>query len=250
VALKTPPSASLVLPLALTAVLAACGGGTTGAPATPTASSGTASATVAQQSTATPPAAADGAQRRATTTHPSASRTTAQAPTATGAAASPAHGQPAARPQAGGAPQPAASSAPTAPSPRRGTAKAAPRPAGSPLDELAVLTLTRRASPTHYFQQGTVTGTYDGTIVLEASVTSKGVLVRFTATLSGGTLVGRGVVVAVIHGLATPGLRGTAAIVGGTGRFAGLHGPALTVTGRAKADASHARVRLAGTVWR
>lgn len=108
--------------------------------------------------------------------------------------------------------------------------------------------LTRRASPSHYFQQGTVTGTYDGTIELEARITARGVLVRFTATLPGGTISGRGVVVAILDSTTWPGLRGRALVTGGTGRFAGIHGRRLKVIGRSKPDASRARVRLVGTV--
>jgi len=93
-----------------------------------------------------------------------------------------------------------------------------------------------------------VTGTYDGTIALEARIASQGVLVRFTATLPGGTISGRGVAVAVIDGSPTPGLRGTVDVTGGTGRFAGIRGRGLKVAGRAKPDASWARVRLSGTV--
>jgi len=123
-----------------------------------------------------------------------------------------------------------------------------PEPAGSLLDETAQLTLVNRVSPAHYFQQGTVTGTYDGTMEVEARITSKGVIVRFTATLPGGTISGRGIAVAILDSLRWPGLRGTAAVTGGTGRFAGIHGRRLRVTGRARPDASKARVRLAGTV--
>lgn len=108
--------------------------------------------------------------------------------------------------------------------------------------------LTRRLSPSHYFQQGTVSGTYDGTMEVEARITSKGVLVRFTATLPGGTISGRGVAVAILDSVTWPSLRGTAIVTGGTGRFAGIHGRRLQVTGRAKPDASRAHVRLAGTV--
>ena len=54
--------------------------------------------------------------------------------------------------------------------------------------------------------------------------------------------------VAILDSTTWPGLRGTAIVTGGTGRFAGIHGRRLKVTGRAKPDASHARVRLAGTV--
>jgi hypothetical protein len=118
----------------------------------------------------------------------------------------------------------------------------------TPLDERAKLILTRRVSSTRYVQQGTVTGTYDGTIELEARITSRGVLVRFTATLPGGTISGRGVVVAILDSTTWPGVRGRALVTGGTGRFAGFHGHRLKVTGRSKPDASRAHVRLVGTV--
>lgn len=121
-------------------------------------------------------------------------------------------------------------------------------PAATRLDERATLVLTRRVTPAHYFQQGTVTGTYAGTIEVEARITSKGVLVRFTATLPGGTISGRGIAVAILDSTTWPGLRGRAIVTGGTGRFAGIHGRRLSVTGRAKPDASRAHVRLAGTV--
>lgn len=85
---------------------------------------------------------------------------------------------------------------------------------------------------------------------VEARIASKGVLVRFTATLPGGTLSGRGLAVAILDSTTWPGLRGTAIVTGGTGRFAGIHGRRLKVTGRAKPDASKAHVRLAGTVTR
>ena len=123
-----------------------------------------------------------------------------------------------------------------------------PEPAGSPLDETAELTLVDRASPAHYFQQGTVTGTYDGTMEAETRITSKGVLVSFTATLPGGTISGRAIAVAILDSTTWPSLRGTAAVTGGTGRFADVRGRRLKVTGRARPDASKARVRLAGTV--
>ncbi|HET6448941.1 MAG TPA: hypothetical protein VFG31_07500 [Conexibacter sp.] len=108
--------------------------------------------------------------------------------------------------------------------------------------------LTRRVSPVHYFQQGTVTGTYDGTMAVEARIASRGVLVRFTATLPGGTISGRAVAVAILDSTTWPSLRGSAIVTGGTGRFAGIHGRRLTVSGRARPDASHAHVRLTGLV--
>jgi hypothetical protein len=145
-----------------------------------------------------------------------------------------------------------ASAAPASPASRQARAPAAPRaaPAGTRIDELADLTLTNRAGPAHYFQQGTVTGTYAGTMAVEARITSQGVLVRFTATLPGGTIAGHALAVAILDSATWPGLRGSGVITGGTGRFAGIHARGLTVTGRAKPDASQAHVRLAGVVVR
>lgn len=117
-----------------------------------------------------------------------------------------------------------------------------------PIDERAVLVLTERRSPAHYFQSGPVTGTYDGTMAVEVRITSRGVIVDFTATLAGGTISGRALAVAILDDATMPGLRGTAAILRGTGRFAGIHGKRLTIAGRARPDGSRARVRLTGTV--
>jgi len=235
-----PPIASGALVLALTAALAGCGGGTTGPPVVAT--------TAAQAAPAAQPATTASAPTvaRATTTTPAprttvpappAARTTTQRAVGSGAATVPATTTPATS-----ASKPAGAPAAAAPAPRP-----APKPAGTPIDELADLTLTSRAGPAHYFQQGTVTGTYAGTMAVEARITSQGVLVRFTATLPGGTIVGHALAVAILDSATWPGLRGSGVITGGTGRFAGIHARGLTVTGRAKPDASRARVRLAGT---
>lgn len=258
--LKTPSALVLVLALlALALVLAACGGGSTAGPiaATTDAPTSPAPAATAPAQPATPPVTQTPAQS-APTPAPS---TTPQANSG--------HAQP-----SGGASAPDASSrdgasagssdssaaaadepspAPTATTPRTEQPAADepdpdPEPAGSLLDETAELTLVNRVSPAHYFQTGTVTGTYDGTMEVEARITSQGVLVRFTATLPGGTISGRGVAIAILDSATWPALRGTAAVTGGTGRFADIKGRRLSVTGRARPDASKARVRLFGTV--
>jgi hypothetical protein len=237
---KTPPAlGGRALLAVLTVVLAACGGGSTAGP-------------IAQSPVATTTSAAPPAQTAPTA--PSTVAATQPAPARTGAAvpaprpATRPHGSEpggATPPRSGGegavvdAPPPAAET-PTPPAPAE--------PAATPLDERATLVLTRRVTPAHYFQQGTVTGTYAGTMEVEARITSKGVLVRFTATLPGGTISGRGIAIAILDSATWPGLRGRAIVTGGTGRFAGIHGRGLRVTGRAKPDASRARVRLAGTV--
>jgi len=218
----------------MTIVLAACGGGSTAGPIAQSSASTTTAAppparTQPPVTAATPAATAPAPARRTPTgsTPPRPVRPPAGHARRTGAAAD--------------APAPAATVESPAPA-------AVAAPAATALDERAVLVLTRRASPAHYFQQGTVTGTYDGTMAVEARITSKGVLVSFTATLPGGTISGRGVAVAILDSTTWPGLRGRAIVTGGTGRFAGIRGRGLRVTGRAKPDASRAHVRLAGTV--
>lgn len=241
--LQTRPALARAAVLAvLTTLLASCGGGTTGGPLPSTAAAPrTAAATSATAASGAAHASAPVASRRA-----AATRTTATVPPARRRAPAPPHAAP-----AGAAAPPAAVPAPTASAPTRRRVPAqpaAPKPAATSIDELAQLTLTNRASPAHYFQQGPVTGTFDGTISLEARITSRGVIVDFTATLPGGTITGHGIAIAVIDGSPTPGLRGTVDVTGGTGRFAGIHGRGLKVSGRAKPDASWARVRMSGAV--
>ena len=136
-----------------------------------------------------------------------------------------------------------------APAPRSATTpQPEPEPVGTPVDELAVLTLVERRSPIHYFQQGTVTGTFDGTMALEARVVARGVVVYFTATVEGGTITGKGLAIPTVGDSPTAELHGTAKITGGTGRFASIRGRRLTVGGKVRLDASRGRVRLTGTV--
>jgi hypothetical protein len=229
------------VPLAVaTLTLASCGGGST---AGPIAQSSVAATTAAPSPAQTRPPA--GPAATATTPAPPSS-STARVPAVRHAARARARSR-----ASGAAPAPAVGDGSLADAPASTGEAAAPppaAPAATPLDERAVLVLTRRISPAHYVQQGTVAGTYDGTMEVEARITSKGVLVRFTATLPGGTISGRGLAVAILDSATWPGLRGRAVVTAGTGRFAGIHGRRLRVTGRAKPDASRAHVRLAGTV--
>jgi len=258
VVLKTPSALVLVLALLVLAlVFAACGGGSTAGPiaATTDATSTPTPAATTPAQPVPPPVTQTSAQSAptptpSTTPHASSGHTQPSG----GASAPDAFREGAA--SAGSSDSSAAaadepSPAPTATTPRTEQPAADepdPEPAGSLLDETAELTLVNRVSPAHYFQTGTVTGTYDGTMEVEARITSKGVLVRFTATLPGGTITGRGVAIAILDSATWPGMRGTAAVTGGTGRFADIKGRRLRVTGRARPDASKARVRLAGTV--
>jgi hypothetical protein len=248
VAWKTPPAVVRVaVAAALTLALASCGGGSTAGPAPAPG----AARTAVQPAAPAPSPATSTAPAPVTATTPAAPRATTPAP-APRTASRPASGRSraaggAAAPTAG---DPSAAARDLPPAPAAPTAQPPAQPATATLDERANLILVRRVSPSHYFQQGTVLGTYDGTMAAEARITSKGVLVRFTATLPGGTLSGRALAVAILDSTTWPGLRGTAVVTGGTGRFAGLHGRRLKVTGRAKPDASRAHVRLAGTVLR
>jgi hypothetical protein len=218
--------------LTLALALAACGGGTTGpdraaSPDTPPATTGApapaaAPAQAGSPAVTTPPTSAPSGEPRTTARpRPAAAtrpRTQTQAGTTT-------QSQPA----------PAPTSAPE-------------EPAGTPIDELAVLTLVERRGRTHYFQAGTVTGTYDGTMQAEARVVAAGVRVHFTATVEGGTIVGTALAIPVIAGSPTAKLDGTATITGGTGKFASIRGRGLRVSGKARLDASRSRMRLTGTV--
>ncbi len=235
-----PPRTCASLLAALTLAVSACGGGTTGGPVGgATAASAPVPGTTAQvapATTAAKPVPPSAATRTSATTRRPPPRTPADPP------APPA--DPAASPEPDPAPPRPAPDAMT----RRAATRPAPAPQGTPIDERAELTLTDRDGLAHYFQQGTVTGTYEGTMAAEVRITSKGVFVDFTATVEGGTIVGRALAVAVIDGRPMPALRGTAAIHAGTGRFAGIHGRRLTVSGRSKPDGSRARVRLLGNV--
>ena len=251
---------------ALTLALTACGGGSTGGPiatasgtaaAPPAATGGTVPTT--PRATATSPAAATTTTTSAAPASHTAGRAseggaaaaaepqTTASPGAQGADTTPAGGGAAAQATPSDA-TPEPSSAPPATTPAASAPAADPQPAGTPIDELAVVALVRRASPVHYYQQGTVTGTFDGTMALEAIITSRGVVVHFTATVASGTIAGRGLATPVIGVSPWSELRGSAVILRGTGRYAGIHGRRLTVGGHAKLDGSRARVRLTGTV--
>ncbi len=220
----------------LTLALTACGGGNTAGP-------------VAQSSVVTAPPPPPPAPTQASGAPPAKATAPAPPRTTTTPVPRPAAPPAAARPSGGSAAPTDDGSLGDAP-PLAGDEPAPPAAASepiTPIDERASLVLTRRVTNTHYFQQGTVTGTYDGTMETEARITSRGVLVRFTATLPGGTISGRAVAVAILDSTTWPGLRGRAIITGGTGRFAGIQARRLRVTGRSKPDASRTRVRLVGT---
>ena len=221
--------------------LTACGGDTTNTQAVAPTGTAPVPATIPQQTasapgsappaatTATPPSTTIAQPEPRTTPQRRPARTRAHRPTQTQATAT----------QPTPAPSPSPATAPQEPE---------PQPAAMPIEELAVLTLVERRGPTHYFQRGTLTGTFDGTIVLEARVVARGVVVYFTATVDGGTITGKGVAIPTIGGSATARLDGTAKVTGGTGRFASIRGRRLVVSGTTRLDASRARVRLTGTV--
>lgn len=143
---------------------------------------------------------------------------------------------------------PPAQAPPAGTPPARSEPKPKPKPAGTAIDETAHVTLVSSPHPGQYTQHGTVTGTFGGVMALEAKITDRGVAVRFTATLDGGTVAGTGLAIPQIGDSPLATLHGTAAITGGTGRFAGAHAHGLQVSGKAAMDGSRATVRMVGTV--
>lgn len=115
--------------------------------------------------------------------------------------------------------------------------------------EDAQLRLVSKQTATEYTQQGTVSGTYDGRMLLKAKITNAGIRVNFTVTTDEGTVSGRGLAIVRITGAELEPISGTVAITGGTGRFAGAHGKGLKVKGRVALDASRGSVHLTGTVF-
>jgi hypothetical protein len=214
-----------LLAVGITLTLAACGGGggTTSQPAAATTTPATAPATTATAS----------AQASPTTTAPAPTtqpRTTTQAPTTTAQTTT----------------SPSAQAQPAATTPAQPEPK--PKPAGRPIDETARVTLVSSPRPGQYLQHGTVTGTFDGQMELQAKITNRGVEVQFSAVLDGGTVVGTGLAIPQIGDSPLATLHGTAAITGGTGKFAGAHARGLQVSGKAAMNGSRATVRMVGTV--
>ena len=223
--LKTPASLYCALiVVGMSIALAACGGGGAGTTGSQPQAAATATATATTAATATTTAPPQRAPATTPTT-PATKAPTAPQPHTT---APPAQAQPAATP-----PPPA---------------KPAPKPAGTPIDETARVTLVSSPRPGQYTQHGTVTGTYDGEMSLAAKITDRGVEVHFTANLPGGTVAGTGLAIPQLGDSPLATLHGTAAITGGTGRFAGAHAHGLQVSGKAAMDGSRATVRMVGTV--
>jgi hypothetical protein len=115
------------------------------------------------------------------------------------------------------------------------------------IDETAHLKRSRKISLTHYIQTGTATGTFAGTITLDAQLGAKGVVAKFTAQLPGGTVTGTALAQLNIAGQKLDPVAGTAQITGGTGRFAHAHATGLKVSGGAALDGSQSVLRLRGT---
>jgi len=115
------------------------------------------------------------------------------------------------------------------------------------IDETAHLKVSRKLSITHYIQTGTATGTFAGTITLDAQLGSKGIVAKFTAQLPGGTVTGTALAQLNIAGQKLDPVAGTAQITGGTGRFAHARATGLKVSGGAALDGSQSVLRLRGT---
>jgi hypothetical protein len=158
------------------------------------------------------------------------------------------------RPQTTPAPAPPPSSStphPQAAAPRPAAKRVRPQgPIAHPIEETAQLVLVSSPGPGRYEQQGTVTGTFDGTMTLNARVTDAGVVVDFTANVNGGIVRGHGLAIPTIHsGSPVATLKGTAVITGGTGTFAHVRSSKLTVGGTAVLPSgAKATVHLTGTV--
>ncbi len=233
VALKTSPSpdlrrrSALLTTTLLVLVVAGCGGGeVAGQSATQSSPSQTTASVPATTATTPPVTTTQPRHRPRTTTAPPTTTTTTTRTTT----------QP-----------PAATTTTTTPATTTATTTTA-TPAGTAIDETANLRLVTKIAPGHYTQSGAVTGTYDGTMTLEAKITNRGVVVNFVASLPGGTVSGSGLALVTITGAALEPLAGTASITRGTGKFAGAHGRGLKVKGRAALDGSRGIVRLVGTV--
>ncbi len=95
-----------------------------------------------------------------------------------------------------------------------------------------------------FTEQGPASGTYSGSLTLYLTTTSKGVTFRMAGGLHGGTLSGHGSATMNSEGkIAT--VHGTAAITGGSGRYAHAHG-ALKVEGTFNRETYSLVVTLAG----
>lgn len=196
-----------------------------------------------------------------------AQTTTAAAPTTTAAPRTTAiaqsrprrpkaHHRRAARPAHTTPTAPAAAStgpAASAPAPQQQPTSTASRPAepvAHAVDEVAHLVLVSSPAPGSYVQQGTVTGTFEGTMTLKAHVTDAGIAVEFTADVAGGTVSGHGLAIpTIVGGSSTATLSGTASITGGTGKFAHVRGSRLKVSGTTVLPSgARATVHMTGTV--
>ncbi|MGB2710711.1 MAG: hypothetical protein WBC33_04280 [Conexibacter sp.] len=124
------------------------------------------------------------------------------------------------------------------------------QPVEHAIDETAQVSLVEKISPTHFKQRGTVTGTFDGEMELEARLTNAGVRVDFTVNVPGsGTVTGRSLALLQITGAALEPITGTVMLTGGTGDFADVRGRGLKVSGKVALDGSRGVVHLTGTAY-
>lgn len=98
-----------------------------------------------------------------------------------------------------------------------------------------------------FVQEGTVTGTLNGTMRLDARLGGKGVEGTFVVTLPDGTLTGSASAALALKG-AFADFKGTATISRGTGAYKKLQPAQVAFSGSVKADASSSTVKLNGAI--
>jgi hypothetical protein len=114
------------------------------------------------------------------------------------------------------------------------------------IDETASLKLEKRQRLT-FTQQGPVSGTLAGRMLLRVTPGGPGAVATFMVTLASGTLIGRGTAKLDPAGSMVK-FTGKATITGGTGAYTGASAEGLRYTGIGAADGSSATIHLRGDV--
>jgi hypothetical protein len=98
-----------------------------------------------------------------------------------------------------------------------------------------------------FVHEGSVSGTLNGTMRLDARLGGKGVEGTFVVTLPDGTLTGSASAALALKG-AFADFKGTATISRGTGAYKKLQPTQVAFNGSVKSDASSSTVKLSGTI--